>query len=239
MSTRDNTHGDDNHRPEVEAQRAQIVRFRVERGTSRPDPEDPTNPDANIPARVAICRLWDGINKGQEDIPVATGAPRKLGDEIFATRPLGGTGVTNPESATTPGDPSTEQYVIWKEMFIADTFYRFQVGGFAAIAGKVNKWSYAWLPVKLIRANSWGAADVMDAELEAIASVPAYNTCEANNGPLGVQGNSVDVSLLPAGTNILPIQGNPIVRGWVEVNCDGFPELMFTLPNAITTVCPA
>lgn len=223
-------------RQEPDVPRQQIVRMKVIRGTARPDPADPTNPDANEPTKVAICKLWDGVNTGQQEIPVLCGAVRKTNDEIFATRPAGGTGATNPETATTPGDESTEMPVIWREIFVADTFYRLQITGYAPIVGQVNKWRYSWGAVKLVRYNQWVAADTPQ-DTDILSGVPAYNTCEANNSSAGWQGNSVNVDNLPPGVNIEPIQGNPVVRAWVETNCDGQPELYFTVPNAITINC--
>jgi hypothetical protein len=232
----DRQHTNQGHRPEVDIPRLQIVRAIVARGTTRPNPDDVAHP---VPVKVAIVHLWDGINQGVDDIPVSTSQVRKPGDVIFIFRPSGGTGQTNPETASPPEDESTEYPVIWKEIFVEDKKYTIQITGNAVITGQTNKWEYAWTFVRPQRKNSWAApTDTTEQDTDIISGVKAYNTCEANNSGAGWQGNSVNIDLLPPDINILPVQGNPVVRAWVETNCDGNPELYFSYENAITIDCP-
>ena len=224
------------HRPEGDKIPLQIRRVKVVRGTTRPNPDDPDRP---IRARVAICHWWDGINEGTDEIPVATPVPRKADDVIFICRPAGGTGLTNPETATDPDDPSTELPVIWREIFVEDKRYTLQITGYSAITGQTNKWRYSWVFVRPTRNNQWDIpTDESEQDGSDISGIYAYNSCEANNSASGMQGDSVNVDLLPPGVNLLPIQGNPVVPAWVETNCDGDAELYFCVPNSITTDCP-
>jgi hypothetical protein len=227
---------DDTHNlPRIEpaTQRPAVVRMKVVRGTTRPDPDDPlAEPEVTD---VYICHVFDGINEGTDEIPVKCEEGRKPGDIVFAFMPLGGTDATNPETATDPGDPSTELRVIWQELFAAQKKYWIKITGATAITGASNRWVYGWEKVRLVRGGTFAPPQIPDSSL--LTGILAYNSVEANNSGGGIQGNSIDLALLPPGVNILPVQGGPVVRAWVETNCDGDAELIFQYENAITADC--
>lgn len=231
---RENTNRD--FRPEDEAVRKQIVRMRVKRGTVRPDPDFPDDPDKVSATLVFICKLWDGLNEGATEIPVAVSEGRLVDDEIFAFRPDGGTNETNPETADTPGDPATEDRVIWREIFVLQRRYWIKITGYTPIADTTNRWQYSWEMQVVNRHGTFKAPELPDDSIST--GVLAYNSIEANNSFSGWQGNSVNLDVLPPTVNVQPVQGQPVVRAWAETNCDGDPELIFSYENAITNICP-
>lgn len=224
------------NRAEDEAVRRQVVRFKVVRGTTRPDPDDPDNPDADIPTLVFICHIWDGENEGTLDIPILLSSPAIPGEELYAMRPDGGTSETNPETADPPDDITTEKKVVWREIFVLERRYWIEITSYSEITDVTNRWRYAWARRQLVRNGSWKAPDT--AESSGTTGIYAYNSVEANNSDTGWQGNTANLDALPPSVNVAPVQGNPIVKAWVEVNCDGDPEMIFSYENAITNVCP-
>jgi hypothetical protein len=69
------------------------------------------------------------------------------------------------------------------------------------------------------------------------AVTPIYNTCEANNSASGKQGNGVDLGDYPDGTEIPPLQGNPVLWCRPGVDCYGDPEYWVSEANAAPFIC--
>ena len=99
------------------------------------------------------------------------------------------------------------------------------------ISGADNRYAYDWIEQEPERQGLWrdlqGGLTSAD---EGFAS--AYNSIEANNSASGVQGNSIDLDTLPGTYSILPVQGNPVVRLYRKMNCDGLMEYFFSYENA-------
>jgi hypothetical protein len=232
-------HGNTNHhpRPEGITPRLQVWRFKVVRGTSRPDPAEPADESLRTPADCYICHRWDGVNEGTDEYAVKCDEGRLPGDDIYAVQPYGGTDATNPETATTPGDPTTESPVIWREMFVVGRQYWIEITGSEPIAGANNRYTYGW-EIRVPNRHGTFKAPA-EPETSGTTGVPAYNTVEANNSGSGVQGNSADLDVLPVGVSIKPVSGHPVVKAYPIVNCDGDPEMVFSYENALTDICPA
>jgi len=97
-----------------------------------------------------------------------------------------------------------------------------QITGYTAIGSEgsggaqSNTWSYSWEQVTYVQQGTWKITPGGNSSSGGSGSGSgsgglAYNAREANNSPSGVQGNSINVSNLGPGQNILPVQGNPVV----------------------------
>lgn len=94
-----------------------------------------------------------------------------------------------------------------------------------------NRWSYAWVEQRCVLNGQW--TDKPGGKTSESEDILAFNTVESNNGPTGVQGNSIDVAWLTEGFTILPVQGSPVVRAFKVTNCNGDPEYSFAYENAV------
>lgn len=115
------------------------------------------------------------------------------------------------------------------------TKFKAKITAFTSVAGRTNAWRYSWTEQMLQRDGEY--VDPPDPRTEATTGFFAYNTIEANNGPAGFQGNSVNLDELPGGFGIMAVQGNPVVELEPMINCDGDTEMSFHYENAIGGNC--
>jgi hypothetical protein len=109
-----------------------------------------------------------------------------------------------------------------------------------AASGSSNRWKYSWVEQRILQDGQWenkpGGFTSTGESGEAIRY--AFNDFEANNSASGTQGNSYDISLLPATFNMMPVRGSPVVDLFGWTNCQGQHEEHFFYSNAIEGSCP-
>jgi hypothetical protein len=106
-----------------------------------------------------------------------------------------------------------------------------RITGYAAITGATNRWKYQWVESQLVDDGMW--EDVPDGNTHADLGV-AYNSIEANNSDSGVQGNSTNVSTLPPGYSLQPVQGNPVVQATLVEDCNDVLVWIFSYENGVS-----
>lgn len=110
-----------------------------------------------------------------------------------------------------------------------------KITGSSAIGGRTNAWRYSWVEMRLERDGLF--IEAINPRSSSNAGY-AYNSIENNNSATGIQGNSVDLSTLPASMQFLPVRGNPVVRAWRQTNCDDQDEWIFSYENTVQGECP-
>lgn len=115
-----------------------------------------------------------------------------------------------------------------------------QLTGATAIAGRANCWAYSWKQVQYVRNGLFQDVPAGLTDADTHFGGKAYNTIEANNAASGVQGNSIDLSLLPTGYAVKPVRGNAIVVARRVFTCDDTPvgQWIFSYENAVQGTCP-
>lgn len=98
-----------------------------------------------------------------------------------------------------------------------------------------NRWKYAWTEQ---RRTSTAWEDKPSGRTGTTDTNFALNGLEAYNAASGVQGNGIDHDTdYPAGFEMQPIRGNPVVRMWEEVDKDGAVSYSFEASNAEQGAC--
>lgn len=103
------------------------------------------------------------------------------------------------------------------------------------VPDRPNVWQYSFVEQSLGRLNQW--SDKIGGYSTSRYGFYAYNSVEANNSDSGVQGNSINVSTLPAPFSISPIIGNPVLKAQIIPNCSGMPEFIVSYENAVVGDC--
>ena len=105
-------------------------------------------------------------------------------------------------------------------------------------ANGTNRWKYAWTEVER---TSTAFQDLSGGRSGTTSSGFAINGGEANNDGTGVQGHGVDIDGddYPAGFEVQPIQGDPVVRMYVEYTSSGTAYYTFYATNADDGTCEA
>lgn len=105
-------------------------------------------------------------------------------------------------------------------------------------ADGTNKWKYAWTEQQRT-ASGW--QDLSGGRTGTTTTGFAVNGIEANNDGTGIQGNSVDIdgTIFDDNTDleIQPVQGDPVVRMWVDADSSGALAYTFEYVNAIDGEC--
>ena len=145
--------------------------------------------------------------------------------------------VADGESSHLVSGTSGNAVILWKEEEGGDggrwAIVRIGGGGASAqmlikITGSStladNRWSYSAVevvPEKQGRykdkANGWSGT--------------AYNTIEANNAATGILGSGDNTADFPSGVELKPIGSGAVVPAWRVINCEGFEEIHFAVPN--------
>lgn len=114
----------------------------------------------------------------------------------------------------------------------------------AAITGfqeiTANRWRYSWVEQQFNRATQkW--ENHPQGRTSSTFTLPAYNSIENANDGTGIEAPGVDINGAdyPAGFDLQPIQGNPIVLMNVWTATDGAVYYWFTCPNDHDGTCSA
>ena len=109
---------------------------------------------------------------------------------------------------------------------------------------ETNRWSYSWKQQRLVQYGKW--QDKEGGKSSESTGIVAYNSIESNNGETGMQGNSINTSVLPEGAELVPVSGSPVVYARFVMNCaseeadeddpeSDYLELIFSYENAVST----
>jgi hypothetical protein len=110
-----------------------------------------------------------------------------------------------------------------------------KITGYATISGQDNRWRYSWEQQSRTE-DGW--MTTRNGLSGTTTAAWAINSIEANNSNAGVQGNSVDLAAdVPATITIKPVQGNPVVRLYIEIFGDGVYRHTFEYINGIDVEC--
>jgi hypothetical protein len=105
----------------------------------------------------------------------------------------------------------------------------------ASLQVTTHRWRYDWVEQELLREGVW----VNKPGGRSTPTSPyAWNTIEANNSAVGIQGNGINLENLPDGFAVQPVPTSKAVLWAMEIgNADGESEVIFAYENGIDGTC--
>lgn len=164
-------------------------------------------------------RTWDGEDGNPAKVKAVDGHSRSVDDLVVLGFKMGADGTS--VWYVLPGQASS----FWAKIT-------------SSAADGTNKWKYAWTEQERT-ASGW--QDKTGGRSGTTTTGFAINGLEASNSDAGVQGNSVDVDGTifddNTGLEVRPVEGNPVVRMWVDIDTSGDPAYTFEYVNAVDGEC--
>ena len=98
-----------------------------------------------------------------------------------------------------------------------------------------NRWKYNWTEQEYVIDGEW--QDKPEGKTSGAHGF-AYNGNEANNAATGILGNGIDTANIPAGYELQPARGSPVLELSPVVSCEDFSiEWIFNFENAVDGQC--